>query len=47
MMQSPLVIAQTLSFLETGRFDPALDWREALREMADLFVTWPETGDDN
>lgn len=31
MMNNPLVIAQTLSFLRTGRFDHALTWRELLR----------------
>lgn len=30
MMQSPQVIAQTVLFLEDGRFDPALNWRSFL-----------------
>ncbi|WP_269929540.1 esterase/lipase family protein [Aminobacter sp. HY435] len=31
MMNNPLVIAQTLSFLRTGQFDHKLTWRELLR----------------
>jgi pimeloyl-ACP methyl ester carboxylesterase len=31
MMLNPLVIGQTLRFLQTGRFDPGLTWAQAVR----------------
>ncbi len=38
IMQAPTVIAQVLTFLETGRFDPDLDWTRqfSARELACL-----------
>lgn len=34
LMQNPEVIAQTILFLQTGRFDPDLPWSQALRITA-------------
>lgn len=30
IMQAPIAVAQTLHFLETGRFDPALEWTDTM-----------------
>lgn len=36
IMQAPIAIAQTLHFLETGRFDPDLEWADTVT-LDDLF----------
>ena len=33
MMNDPVVVAEVLRFLEDGRFDPTLTYREAVRDM--------------
>lgn len=35
MMNNPRVIAQVLSFIETGAFDPELTWLDSVRELLD------------
>lgn len=35
MMNNPQVIAQVLSFLEEGRFDPAITWSGAIRDTVE------------
>jgi len=35
LMNNPLVIAQVVSFLDTGKFDHALGWRELMRRLRD------------
>ncbi|WP_110553584.1 esterase/lipase family protein [Pseudaestuariivita atlantica] len=42
IMVSPVVIVQTLRFLETGAFDRDLDSSDAVAELADLAVDWAE-----
>jgi hypothetical protein len=44
IMQAPSVIAEVLLFIETGRFDPLLDWTESINtsEIACMFGICPE-----
>ncbi|MFP7569808.1 esterase/lipase family protein [Marivita sp. S2033] len=44
IMQAPSVIAQVMLFLETGRFDPKLDWTKSINaeELKCLFGFCPE-----
>lgn len=39
MMNSPIVVAQTIAFLRDGEFDPALDPEEYLKELGNLLVS--------
>ncbi|WP_439521411.1 esterase/lipase family protein [Marivita sp.] len=47
IMQAPSVIAQVDLFLHTGRFDPELDWTEAINseELVCIFGICPEASD--
>lgn len=47
IMQAPSVIAQVLLYLKDGRFDPDLDWTEAITadELACMFGFCPESSD--
>ncbi|MFP7671963.1 esterase/lipase family protein [Marivita sp. S0852] len=49
IMQAPSVIAQSELFLRTGRFNPELDWTEAINtnELACLLGICPEPLDDD
>lgn len=49
MMNSPRVIAETLYFLETGRFDPEITWMEAVFEtlMPDCKIGPCDGNDDD
>ena len=48
IMQAPVAMAQTLNFLETGRFDPVLDWTEemTLDDLVCLLGLCEAPGDD-
>ncbi|WP_299791081.1 alpha/beta fold hydrolase [uncultured Marivita sp.] len=49
IMQAPSVIAQVDLFLRTGRFDPELDWTDAINseELVCIFGICPEPLDGN
>lgn len=48
IMQAPSVIAQVDLFLRTGRFDPELDWTQAINteELACMFGICPEPANE-
>lgn len=48
IMQAPSVIAQVDLFLRTGRFDPELDWTQAINteELACMFGLCPEPANE-
>lgn len=48
IMQAPSVIAQVDLFLRSGRFDPELDWTQAINsdELICIFGMCPETADE-